>query len=107
MRSTFRVRTILDRLGCRVILGTPTACYMPGPDVIQLPAPDAFYEPVDFHRTALHETGHATWAVHRLNRDITGARGSAAYATEELVAEMTAAFVCASYGIVPTVRHAD
>ena len=102
-----RVRTILDKLGCRIILGTPTACYMPGPDVIQLPAPDAFYEPVDFHRTALHETAHATSAAHRLNRDTTGARGSAAYAAEELVAEMTAAFVCASYGIVPTVRHAD
>ena len=29
------------------------------------------------------------------------------YAKEELVAEMTSAFVCASLGIVPTVRHAD
>jgi antirestriction protein ArdC len=33
--------------------------------------------------------------------------GSALYAKEELVAEMTSAFVCASLGIVPTVRHAD
>jgi antirestriction protein ArdC len=32
---------------------------------------------------------------------------SALYAKEELVAEMTSAFVCASVGIVPTVRHAD
>lgn len=29
------------------------------------------------------------------------------YAFEELVAEMNAAFCCASLGIVPTVRHAD
>jgi len=29
------------------------------------------------------------------------------YAREELVAEMAGAFVCASLGIVPTVRHAD
>jgi antirestriction protein ArdC len=29
------------------------------------------------------------------------------YAFEELVAEMGAAFCCASLGIVPTVRHAD
>jgi antirestriction protein ArdC len=29
------------------------------------------------------------------------------YAKEELVAEMTSAFICASLGIVPTVRHAD
>ena len=33
--------------------------------------------------------------------------GSALYAKDELVAEMTSAFVCASLGIVPTVRHAD
>ncbi len=43
----------------------------------------------------------------RLARDLTGAFGSALYAKEELVAEMTSAFVCASLGIVPTVRHAD
>ena len=32
---------------------------------------------------------------------------SAAYAREELVAEMCSAFTCAELGIVPTVRHAD
>ena len=43
----------------------------------------------------------------RLGRDLSGAFGSEMYAKEELVAEMTGAFVCASLGIVPTVRHAD
>ena len=43
----------------------------------------------------------------RLNRDLSGSFGSKKYAFEELVAEMTAAFCCASLGIVPTVRHAD
>ena len=33
--------------------------------------------------------------------------GSKKYAFEELVAEMNAAFCCASLGIAPTVRHAD
>ena len=42
-----------------------------------------------------------------LARDLSGAFGSALYAKEELVAEITSAFVCASLGIVPTVRHAD
>ena len=36
-----------------------------------------------------------------------GTKGSESYAREELVAEMAGAFVCASLGIVPTVRHAD
>ena len=43
----------------------------------------------------------------RLGRDVSGGFGSPLYANEELVAEMTSAFVCASLGIVPTVRHAD
>lgn len=38
---------------------------------------------------------------------MTGGFGSKKYAQEELVAEMTAAFTCATLGIVPTVRHAD
>jgi antirestriction protein ArdC len=46
-------------------------------------------------------------AAHRLNRDLSGSFGSASYAREELVAEMTGAFVCAALSIVPTVRHAD
>ena len=41
------------------------------------------------------------------NRDLSGSFGSKKYAFEELVAEMNAAFCCASLGIVPTVRHAD
>ena len=44
---------------------------------------------------------------HRLSRDLSGSFGSKKYAFEELIAEMNAAFCCASLGIVPTVRHAD
>ena len=40
-------------------------------------------------------------------RDLSGSFGTKKYPFEELVAEITAAFCCASLGIVPTVRHAD
>ena len=53
-----------------------------------------------------HKT-HWSGAKHRLNRDFSGRFGSTAYAREELVAEIGSAFLCASLGIVPTVRHAD
>lgn len=43
----------------------------------------------------------------RLDRDQKGGFGSESYAKEELVAEMAAAFTCASLGIAPTVRHSD
>ncbi len=72
-----------------------------------MPPPQAYFEPVNWHRTALHELGHWSGAAHRLARDMSGGFGSASYAKEELVAEMTAAFLCANLGIVPTVRHAD
>jgi len=42
-----------------------------------------------------------------LGRDFSGSFGTRKYAFEELVAEMNAAFCCASLGIVPTARHAD
>jgi antirestriction protein ArdC len=50
-----------------------------------------------------HAVAHPT----RLNRDLSGSFGSKKYAFEELVAEISAAYCCASLGIVPTVRHAD
>jgi antirestriction protein ArdC len=88
-------------------IGGERAFYSPTHDFIQVPRPDSYFEPINWHRTALHELGH--WSGHpsRLGRDLSGSFGSALYAKEELVAEMTSAFVCASLGIVPTVRHAD
>jgi antirestriction protein ArdC len=88
-------------------LGGDRAYYSPIHDFIQVPRPEAYFEPINWHRTALHELGH--WSGHpsRLGRDLSGTFGSTLYAKEELVAEMTSAFVCASLSIVPTVRHAD
>jgi len=83
------------------------AYYHTGSDSIHVPPQESFFEPINFYRTALHELTHWSGAKHRLNRDFTGRFGSTAYAREELVAEMGSAFLCASLGIVPTVRHAD
>jgi antirestriction protein ArdC len=88
-------------------IGGERAFYIPSHDFIQVPRPDVYFQPINWHRTALHELGH--WSGHpsRLGRDLSGGFGSALYAKEELIAEITSAFVCASLGIVPTVRHAD
>lgn len=102
-----RVRAMLTSIGVRYVIGTAKACYIPASDTAQLPAPDAFFEPIDWHRTALHELGHATGAKHRLDRDLTNGFGSEGYAREELIAELTAAYACAALSIRPTVRHAD
>jgi antirestriction protein ArdC len=84
------------------------AFYRPADDVIQIPPQPAFFEQINYYRTLFHELGHWTGHPSRLNRDLSGCMGSkAAYANEELVAEITTAFVCAALSIRPTVRHAD
>lgn len=88
-------------------LGGDKAFYAPALDYIQVPRPEAYFEPINWHRTALHELGHWSGHATRLGRDLSGGFGSKKYAQEELVAEMTAAFTCATLGITPTVRHAD
>ena len=88
-------------------IGGTRAFYFPSLDYVQVPPPDAFFEPINWHRTALHELGHSSGHPSRLNRDLSGRFGSRKYAFEELVAEISSAFCCASLGIVPTVRHAD
>lgn len=88
-------------------IGGPSAFYSPANDYVQVPRPDAFHDPVNWHRTAFHELGHWAGGAARLNRDQSGVFGSVAYGKEELCAELTASFVCAALGITPTVRHAD
>ena len=102
-----QAEALIAATGADFRMGGDRAFYSPAQDYVQVPRPDAYFEPINWHRTALHELGH--WVGHpsRLARDLTGVFGSALYAKEELVAEMTSAFVCASLGIVPTVRHAD
>ncbi|KMO14839.1 ArdC family protein [Methylobacterium platani] len=102
-----RFRALMDGTGLTIHLGGQRAFYRPADDVIVLPPPQSFFEPVNFHRTAAHEMSHASGHPSRLARDFTGRFGSEGYAREELVAEISAAYVCASLGIVPTVRHAD
>ncbi len=83
------------------------AFYVPSRDYIQITRPEAFPDPINWHRTAFHELGHWTGHPSRLSRDQSGRFGSPEYGREELCAEMTSAFVCAALGIEPSVRHAD
>ena len=102
-----RVEALIEATGIDFRIGGDRAFYLPAHDYVQVPPPQAYFEPINWHRTALHELGHASGAPHRLNRDLSGSFGSKKYAFEELIAEINAAYCCASLGIKPTVRHAD
>ncbi len=98
---------LIAATGANFRIGGGRAFYSLDDDFVQVPPPQAYFEPINWHRTAFHELSH--WSGHgsRLGRDLSGSFGSKNYAREELVAEMAGAFVCASLGITPTVRHAD
>ena len=85
--------------GATVRRGGTRACYVPATDTIHLPPRAAFRTPTGYAGTLAHELVHWTGAPHRLARDLTGRFGARAYAAEELVAELGAAFVLADLGI--------
>jgi len=100
----------------RIIAGMPNppeiqyagskAFYSPLTDRITLPPRELFSTAEEFYATLNHEASHAVGHPKRLNRiSITEAApfGSPTYAAEELVAEMSAAYLCAEAGISPAV----
>jgi antirestriction protein ArdC len=99
--------SVIAASGVDFRIGGDEAYYVPSHDFVQVPPQPAFFDQINYYRTALHELTHATGHRSRLDRKLTTAFGSKDYAREELVAELGSAFLCASLGIVPTVRHAD
>jgi antirestriction protein ArdC len=87
--------------------GGSRACFVPSLDIIQLPQRSDFVAIESYFATLLHELGH--WSGHetRLNRDLKNRFGSQAYAAEELIAELTSAFLCAHLGVNGELRHAS
>jgi antirestriction protein ArdC len=82
------------------------AGYIPSKDYITLPPASAFKSMESYYGTTFHELGHWSGAEKRLDRNLTTPFGTEAYAAEELVAELTSAFLCAELGVQGELRHA-
>jgi antirestriction protein ArdC len=96
----------LAESGADIREGMGEAYYRPGDDFISLPRFDAFKSAAHFYGVAFHELGHWTGHRSRLDRDLRHRFGEKAYAAEELVAELCAAFLCAEFSIDGDLRHA-
>ncbi|SAL05367.1 antirestriction protein-like protein [Caballeronia arationis] len=96
--------TFFTRTGATVCHGGNRAFYAPGLDIVQLPPADAFDNAESYEATKAHEFTHWTSHYTRLNRQLGKRFGDEAYAAEELIAEMGAAFLCAQLGITPVTR---
>ena len=100
-----RLQTFVEATGAKVQYGGDRAFYAPSHDLIQLPNREAFYEESSYWATYLHELSHWTGHMIRLDRNLRGRFGDDAYAAEELVAELSAAFLCAYLDIKGELRH--
>jgi antirestriction protein ArdC len=99
--STFVAATLAD-----IRVGGDMAGYIPSKDYITLPPAAAFKSMESYYATTFHELGHWSGAEKRLDRNLTTRFGTEAYAAEELVAELTSAFLCAELGVQGELRHA-
>ena len=93
--------------GATIREGYGEAYYRPGEDYVSMPAFAAFKSAAHFYGVAFHELAHWTGHKSRLDRDMRGRFGEKAYAAEELVAELCAAFLCAEFDLDGDLRHAS
>jgi len=84
--------------GADIRHGEARAYYRPIGDYVNLPAFETFKSASGYYATAFHELGHWTGAEKRLGRTFGKRFGDQAYSAEELVAELTSAFLCAEFG---------
>jgi antirestriction protein ArdC len=105
----------IARTEAKITHGGHRACFNPKLDEIHMPPRELFTGSASststeaYYSTLLHELTHWTALPHRCGRDLSGRFGTEAYAMEELVAELGAAFLCAELGIAvePRVDHAQ
>lgn len=80
------------------------AWYAPALDIVTVPCLSRFDRAEEYYSTLFHELAHSTGHKTRLDRkslETPQPFGSLDYSREELVAEMTAAFLCGTCGIEP------
>lgn len=96
--------------GARVEHGGDRAYFRSDTDHIQMPSEGLFMgtktmtRDEGYYATLVHELVHWTGPSHRLDRQMGKRFGDKAYAAEELIAEIGAAFLCAELGITQSVR---
>lgn len=94
--------------GANIQIGGSSAFYAPKDDFIGMPEKAAFFDTKTstateaYYSTLLHELSHWTKHKTRLDRDLSKDCDPHHYAREELVAELSAAFLCTELGITQT-----
>jgi antirestriction protein ArdC len=101
---------LITASGAEIVQGGTRAFYRPSTDTIHIPDRADFVGSTtssatqSYYSVLLHELTH--WSGHkdRCDRDLSTRFGEAAYAMEELVAELGSAFLCSDLGVSPGPR---
>ena len=96
------IETYVSNGGPKIKHGGDRAFYSPDLDSITLPDQESFKDAEHYYSTAFHECGHSTGHKDRLGRVGVlqhNGFGSSTYSEEELVAEMTAAYLNGEAGL--------
>lgn len=91
--------------GAEIRVGGNRAYFSPAHDFVAVPPAGAFVDIEAYYGTLSHELTHWTGHEKRLARTFGKRFGDQAYAFEELVAELGAAFACARLGITAETRE--
>jgi len=88
-----------NAIGSDLRHGGNQAFYSPSGDYVQMPPFEAFKDSIGYYSVLAHEHTHWTANAARCNRELGKRFGDSAYAAEELIAELGAAFTCAHLGL--------
>jgi antirestriction protein ArdC len=94
-----RAEAFFQDIGATIRHGGNQAFYSLASDYIQMPPFHAFVDGVSYYATLAHEHTHWTAVASRCDRQLGKRFGDNAYAAEELIAELGAAFTCAHLGL--------
>jgi antirestriction protein ArdC len=95
------IEKFIENTGAHIVHGSQDGAYYDRfMDFITMPDKTDFFTDLDYYSTKLHELTHWSMTKSRTNRVAEGLD----YATEELVAEIGSAFLCAHLGISKTPR---
>lgn len=109
-RITSQIVTAIENgIGTWKMHGGNRAYYSPGSDYIQMPLFQEFEDNIAYYSVMGHEHTHWTAKPGRCERQLGKRFGDNAYAAEELIAELGAAFVSAHLGLSTLFRpdHAE
>jgi antirestriction protein ArdC len=94
-----RAEQFFRGIGADLRHGGNRAYYSVDGDYIQMPVFGAFRENISYYSTLAHEHTHFTAKDNRCDRQLGKRFADNAYAAEELIAELGAAFTCAHLGL--------